>query len=86
MERKYKKIKIMKTTLQELKKTIQEMINHGGNEDLLSVIAYIENTFIEKEKQQIIKACEKFGNLNGVCIDDYEEYYNETYKPNKINL
>ena len=33
----------------------------------------------EMEKQQIIDACKNFGNFNGVDIDDYEEYYNETY-------
>jgi hypothetical protein len=31
-------------------------------------------------EQQIIDACEKFGNLNGVDIEDYEKYYNETFK------
>lgn len=34
---------------------------------------------IEMEKKQIINACEKFGNLNGVDIEDYQQYYNETY-------
>ena len=33
----------------------------------------------EMEKQQIIEACEKFGNLNGVDIEDYEQYHNETF-------
>jgi len=33
----------------------------------------------EIEKEQIINACVKFGNNNGVDIEDYEEYYNETY-------
>ena len=33
----------------------------------------------EMEKQQIIDACEKFGNLNGVDIEDYEQYYNEKF-------
>ena len=33
----------------------------------------------EMEKKQIINACEKFGNLNGVDIEDYEQYYNETF-------
>jgi hypothetical protein len=34
----------------------------------------------EIEKQQIIDACKKFGNLNGVDIEDYKQYYNETFK------
>ena len=31
------------------------------------------------EKEQIMDACVKFGNNNGVDIEDYEEYYNENY-------
>ena len=38
----------------------------------------------EMEKQQIIDACEKFGNLNGVDIEDYEQYYNEKFKNKKM--
>lgn len=34
----------------------------------------------EMHKEEIIDACEEFGNLNGVDIEDYEQYYNETYK------
>jgi hypothetical protein len=34
----------------------------------------------EMEKQQIIDACVNFGNLNGVGIEDFEQYYNETFK------
>lgn len=34
----------------------------------------------EMEKQHIIDACKEFGNLNGVDLEDYEQYYNETYK------
>jgi hypothetical protein len=33
----------------------------------------------EMEKEQIIDACEKFGNLNGVDIKDYEQYYKEKF-------
>lgn len=33
----------------------------------------------EMEKQQIIDACEKFGNLNGVDIEDYKQYYEQTF-------
>ena len=34
----------------------------------------------EMEKQQIIDACEKFGNLNGVDMEDFKQYYNQTFK------
>ena len=30
-------------------------------------------------KQEIIDACVEFGNLNGVDIYDYTEYYNQTF-------
>jgi hypothetical protein len=33
----------------------------------------------EKHKQEIIDACDEFGNLNGVDILDYKEYYNQTF-------
>ena len=34
----------------------------------------------ELEKQQIIDSCNTFGNLNGVDKEDFEQYYNETFK------
>jgi hypothetical protein len=33
----------------------------------------------EMEEQQIIDACEKFGNLNGVDMEDFKQYYNDTF-------
>jgi hypothetical protein len=33
----------------------------------------------EIHKQEIIDACEEFGNLNGVDIEDYTEYYNQNF-------
>jgi len=45
---------------------------HFGYEDL-----YKEAK--EKHKQEIIDACEEFGNLNGVDIEDYTEYYNQNF-------
>jgi hypothetical protein len=33
----------------------------------------------ELHKQEIIDACEEFGNLNGVDIEDYTEYYNQIF-------
>lgn len=83
----------MKTALQELKETIQEMINHGGDEDLLSVIAHIENTFIEKEKEQIVQAINETQNVlivNDIIVSTFmesgtlgEKYYNQKYNENK---
>lgn len=40
----------------------------------------IINQAKELEKQQIIDACNAFGNLNGVDKEDFEQYYNETFK------
>ena len=69
----------------QLKETVLAMINNGGTEeDLEAVIAHIDNTFLEKEKEQIKNAWDKRGstivpryyleeNING------EQYYNETY-------
>jgi len=37
----------------------------------------------EMHKNEIINACKNFGNLNGVDTEDYEQYYQETFK-NKI--
>ena len=34
----------------------------------------------EMHKAEIIDACKKFGNLNGVDTEDYEQYYQETFK------
>ena len=39
-----------------------------------------KENWIEMHKQEIINSCKKFGNLNGVDIEDYEQYYNETFK------
>jgi hypothetical protein len=43
------------------------------------ILTELEEQAKEMEKQQIIDACEKFGNLNGVDIEDYEQYHNETF-------
>lgn len=59
---------------------MQEAIEYLKLFNLEASAIILEDKFLEKEKGQIINACIKFGNLNGVDIDDYEEYYNETYK------
>jgi len=54
----------------------------------LSQPEWIKNLILqakEMEKQQIIDACEKFGNLNGVDIEDYKQYYSETFKKDKTD-
>jgi len=35
----------------------------------------------EEFRKAVIDACKKFGNLNGVDTEDYEQYYQETFKP-----
>jgi hypothetical protein len=61
----------------------------------LTAVEWLENELIERyclvnseslfqkakemEKQQIIDACVNFGNLNEVGIEDFEQYYNETF-------
>ena len=59
--------------MQELKDVIGEMIKNGGTEeDLFAVIAHIDNTFLEKEKKQIIKIIE-----DSQQIDFWDKYKNE---------
>jgi len=58
---------------------MQEAIKYLKSFNLEASAIILEDKFLEKEKEQIINACVKFGNNNGVDIDDYEEYYNETY-------
>jgi len=67
------------TAMQELINYIQEMQDCN----FVSDIEYIKDKAISKlelEKQQIIDACDYFGNLNGVDKEDFEQYYNETFK------
>jgi len=75
----------MKTAMQELKYTIRSMIDNGGTEeDLYAVINHIDNTFLEKEKQQIIDAVKSLWSVHE--LPDYEQegedYYNKTFKTN----
>jgi DnaJ-domain-containing protein 1 len=43
------------------------------------ILTELEEQAKEMEKQQIIDACKKFSNLNGVDIEDYKQYYNQTF-------
>jgi len=49
----------MKTAMQGLKAHIQNMVDNGGDMDLLCVIGLIDSKFISEEKEQIINACIK---------------------------
>jgi hypothetical protein len=52
--------------------------------EMVSKMGYVSADIIEQakemHKQEIINSCKKFGNLNGVDIEDYEQYYQETFK------
>lgn len=61
--------------MQELKGMIDRMIQNGGDYDLLCVVGLIEDSFLEKEKQQIIDAISEFG-----MKEHAEQYYSETFK------
>lgn len=60
-----------------------EFYNQALRKCLMGTVECDNNQILEDAnklfKNQIIEACIKFGNLNGVEIEDYEEYYNETY-------
>jgi hypothetical protein len=80
----------MKTAMQELinelKKTKNDLEKGGATNTAYlqgEIIQYIE-TFIEKEKEQIMQAYNN-GSQDMVLMDKYEplEYYNETYNQNK---
>jgi len=44
------------TAMQELRNHIKDMINNGGDDDLMCVIGLINDKFLELENQQIIDA------------------------------
>lgn len=72
----------MKTAMQDLKETIEQMINNGGTEeDLFAVISHIDNTYFIKEKKQIMNAFLE-GKINH-SKDWAIDYYNQTYNENK---
>ena len=70
----------MKTAMQNLKTHIQNMVENGGDMDLLCVIGLIDSTFVIEEKQQIEDAYEK-GTDKGINDggEDSENYYNSTF-------
>jgi len=58
---------------------IVEMDYRNGVEISMKIFLKMLNDSKEMEKKQIIDACVNFGNLNGVGIEDFEQYYNETF-------
>ena len=80
----------MKTAIQEAIEVIEERLKILSTvqrtESTMGAIAgyqyskYLLMELLEKEKEQIMNACIRFGNLNGVDIEDYIEYYNEISK------
>ena len=53
-------------------------VRHPSHSEFANLNEYFEKAK-EIHKQEIIDACEEFGNLNGVDIEDYIEYYNQTF-------
>ena len=84
----------MKTALTKLIETVDEMINNGGDPDLLSVKVHLENS-IESEKQQIIDASVQANLRYDSCANepvilrychDAEQYYNRTYLSDQTTI
>ena len=77
----------MKTAVQELFTKLEK--EHPSLFNVHSVIGreFINDyyQFLEMEKQQIIDACEKFGNLNRVDIEDYKQHYSETFNQDETD-
>ena len=59
---------------------IVEMDYNNGVEISMKVFHKMLTDAKLKEKQQIIDACDYFGNLNGVDKEDFEQYYSENFK------
>jgi len=77
----------MKTPMQDLKIHIQNMVDNGGDMDLLCVIGLIDSQFIKKEKLVIMEAF-----VEGITTALTEEpiflsikYYKETYGKEESN-
>ena len=70
----------MKTVIHQLIETLDEMINNGGDPDLLAVKVHLENS-LEAEKEQIWMAFND-GKVSAIVKNQRtpEEYYNITYK------
>jgi len=70
------------TAMQELRNHVKDMINNGGDDDLMCVMGLINDKFLEKEKQQIIEAwnhAELRTPKEMKHINNAETYYNEKF-------
>jgi hypothetical protein len=65
------------------KSAMQELISAITGNGHIIINQTLIDTYLGKEKQQIIDACKEFGNLNGVDENDFEQYYNEKYNKNE---
>jgi len=70
----------MKTPITELKAHIQNMVDNGGDMDLLSVIGIIDEKYLAKEKAIIAEAYDTGYNdgYHDYC-EDGENYYTEKF-------
>ncbi len=74
----------METPMQKLKRMIDAMIQNGGDYDLLCVAGLIEDSFLNSEKEELIKAVTYGQNNYSVSISHdkqiAERYYIENFK------
>ena len=71
-----------KTPMQELKKHLENMVQNGGDADLLCVIGLIDNKFEQKEKQVIEDAFTE-GNRQEFYDGSEtlaQDYYNQKFR------
>jgi hypothetical protein len=75
----------MKTAMQELIEdiNIEKKMGYITENSANKILDYINNLYLEKEKEQIIDAY--YGNIDGVFgyREEGQEYYNQTYNQNK---
>lgn len=64
------------SSIEFLIKELYEKMEMSGNGRVFDLIS---EKAIEMHKKEIIDACEEFGNLNGVDIEDYKEYYTQKF-------
>lgn len=74
----------METPMQKLKRMIDAMIQNGGDYDLLCVSGLIDDTFLNDEKEEFVKAVTYGQNNHSVSISHdkqiAERYYIEKFK------
>ena len=70
----------MKTPMQELKGMIERMTENGGDYDLLCVLGLIEDSFLEKEKQNKKQECIEFSKY----IRNGKDHFNNGYSTEMV--